>query len=264
MQITRILQVSCSSAAQTAVLYAKPIGIVAVVAALAAAAFAVLRCYLSDRSNLPSPPEQSPLEQSKGNVTFVSPKKLVIPHLAEQPPAYNVIDHLPEELISAIFNELDLNSLLKAQFSQRSWYLLADTSWERHVKARFGPLVAQTLRESRSSWLEVVLFVNRPIEAKSERLADSKHEVEVIDQTALAILEKVHKLAGTNNFEELQEALESLRPLGFKSLKHKIGGGIVSSVSPFDKSNFVVLDYETTPLAIAAASGIVKKCTTVC
>ncbi len=93
MQITRILPFSCHSITQTVVQYVKPIGIVAVVATLAAAAFTILRYYLSDRSNPPDSPEQF--------------KKLMTPHLAEQPPAYNVIDLLPEELISAIFNKID-------------------------------------------------------------------------------------------------------------------------------------------------------------
>ncbi len=258
MQITRILPFSCHSATQTAVQYAKPIGIVAVVATLAAAAFAILRYYLSDRSNLPGSPEQSPAEQFKDNVTFVPPKKLVAPHPAEQPPAYNVIDQLPEELISTIFNELDLNSLLNAQLSQRRWYLIAETSLEFYVKARFGPLVAQTLRESQSSWRKVILFLNRPIEVKSNRLADHKCEVNIIDQTALAALEKVHKLAGTENFEELQDALEALRPFGFGILNHTISGGTVTSEYIWNNDKFVVLDYKTTPLAMAAASGIVK------
>ncbi len=248
MQITRILPLSYHSATQSIVQNAKSI---AIIAALAAIAFAVLRYYY-----LTGTPKIPP-KNLKKNPPLDTPIKLATPHPAEQPAAYNIVDQLPQELICTIFNMLKQNSLLAAQLAQQSWCRLADTSWECRLKAHFGPTVAQTLKESHASWREVVLFVNRPIEVKSNRLADIKLAEIVSDQNAIDALKKVRKLARTHNFEELQGTLEALRSFGFEILNQSIKKKTsIRKITLFCNSE--KLDNATTPLQIAAASGIVK------
>lgn len=191
---------SYDSIAHVASRCAKPVGVLAALAALTALVFATYRYFCADAPK--------------------SIHKPVIPaHPAEKPTEHDLTLSLPDEVLIMIFELLDQKALIATQSTCKKWNQI---SAKYIIEARFGAHLAQRLMESRSTWPDLNRDLNSSIQVQSMRLAFLSPKIH--DWNPPSALKRICDLASSNDFEALKGALEELRSSGFHHLNNDFHG----------------------------------------
>jgi ankyrin repeat protein len=92
-------------------------------------------------------------------------------HPAERSTGFDHISTLPDEILLKIIGYLDEGSLCNIDVASQRLLNISIEAWECLVKKRIGSTVATQLKQSRHSWKEVIVDLNRPIVASFNTLS---------------------------------------------------------------------------------------------